>query len=239
MTYADDDMSREARVYRLINGWNRDFLKFVAEKKCPMDFYSFHSYRNIDKTVDEWKDVSAMLAANGLKVEKHLNEWNNVNMSAEYGRISQAAHYAGMLCALQNETDLDLACFYDAGIAVIGPKVNYKGLFTPYCRPNVGYWPFLCFGELYALGTAVPVKIDASYDGLKGVRAVAAKDGEGNAAILIANTGNSVRLTLKGLTGKMRAYAIDDSRGMYPIGFSADDLLLPAHGVIFLKTAKK
>ena len=182
--------------------------------------------------------MSEILAQNGLKVEKHLNEWNNVNMSAEYGRVSQAAHYAGMLIALQNETDLDLACFYDAGIAVIGPKVNYKGLFTPYCRPNVGYWPFQCFGELYALGTAVPVKLEQDFEGLKGVRALAAKDGKGNAALLIANTGNSVRLTLKGLPGKMRAYAIDDSRGMYPIGFKPDDLLLPAHGGVYRKKAK-
>ena len=238
MTYAADDMSREARAYRLINGWNRDFLKFVAEKKCPMDFYSFHSYRPIDKTIDGWKEVSEILAQNGLKVEKHLNEWNNVNMSAEYGRVSQAAHYAGMLIALQNETDLDLACFYDAGIAVIGPKVNYKGLFTPYCRPNVGYWPFQCFGELYALGTAVPVKLEQDFEGLKGVRALAAKDGKGDFALLIANTGNSVKLTLKGLPEKMRAYAIDDSRGMHPIGFKPDNLLLPAHGVVYLKKAK-
>jgi len=235
MTYADDDQGLEARTYRVINGWNRDFIRFVAEKKCPMDFYSFHSYRPIDKTVDEWREVRGILNANGLKVETHLNEWNNVNMTPEYGKASQAAHYAGMLIALQQETDLALACFYDAGVSVIGPQVNYKGLFTPYCQPNVGYWPFKLFGELYALGTAVPVTIEQDYEGLKGVRILAAKGADGKVGLLIANTGNSVRLTLKGLPPEMRAYAVTETRTVDGINFDADDILLPAHGVIYLK----
>lgn len=237
-TPAADDMSYNARAYRKINSWNRDFVRFVAEKKCPFDFYSFHSYRSVKDTMTGVREVEGILKENGLShVEMLLDEWNSVNMSQEYGEIAQSAHYAAMLIALQVETQVDIACFYDAGVNIIGPRVNYKGMFTPYCRPNIGYWPFKAFGFLYGLGAEVPVEFEGGKP--DGVYAVAAKDDKGNVGVLLANIGNSVRIKLEGLPEGVQAYTINDTRDMEAFGFENGELHLPAHNVIFLQKKSK
>ena len=159
-----------------------DFLSAVRDEKAPLDFFSFHCYDRPDfaekqiaycrKTLDDYGFTAT---------EMSLNEWlpcDGGGRMSDLGTPRQTAEIAAMLCLMQNGP-VDDAEIYDAKAR----GGAYAPLFAPETRqPRKAYYVFLAFNELRKLGRAV--KLPAAPEGLW---ACAASDGEGNAAMLVAN----------------------------------------------------
>ena len=85
---------------------------------------------------------------------------------------------ADTIVRLQN-SPVDLAAIYDARC---GPGM-YSPLFDPAAwAPRKAYYAFRAFGELYALGTEVPVSCSN-----KEIAALAALGSDGSAAMMVVN----------------------------------------------------
>lgn len=167
------------------------FLEWISseEHKAPMDFFSWHSYADIETTMIHADYCRRTLDSYGFAdVETQLNEWNP--SPRVFGLMQHAAYVGGMLCAFQN-APVDTACFYDARIGTS----EYGSLFNPITRqPYADYDAFVMFGRLLQLGEQVALDCDRA-----GVYAVAATDGE-KKGIMIVNTkgGCSIDLTALG-----------------------------------------
>ena len=120
------------------------------EHKAPLDFFSWHSYADIETTMIHADYCRRTLDRYGFAdVETQLNEWNP--SPRVFGLMQHAAYVGGMLCAFQN-APVDTACFYDARIGTS----EYGSLFNPITRqPYADYDAFVMFGRLLQLGEQV------------------------------------------------------------------------------------
>ncbi|MBR4889188.1 MAG: hypothetical protein IKU17_08595, partial [Clostridia bacterium] len=88
------------------------FLDYIQRHHCPLDFFSWHSYSEIEVNVLWAEYVRKRLDEAGYSHTEHtLNEWNCCPDLK--GTAKHAALTCGMMLALQNTT-LDSAMFYDA-----------------------------------------------------------------------------------------------------------------------------
>ncbi len=160
------------------------FLEYIKAHDCPLDFFSWHSYSDINANLI-WADYARKkLDEYGYTATEHtLNEWNcrpDLKGTTEHAALS-----AGMLIAL-HATTLDSAMFYDARFGV-GP---YAGLFDSMnAKPLPTYFSFVAFGELYHRGTQVYTS-----ELPEGAYAMAAMGEDG--CLMLVNT-NSEPLPLK------------------------------------------
>ena len=172
------------------------FLDHVKATGAPLDFFSWHSYDNVENTLKMAQYVTESLNQHGFAgLETQCNEWNNANALECRGTSYASAQAAAMMIAM-HDTQTDIMCYYDARI---GPS-NYGGLFNPMThRPVCTYYAFQAFGELYALGHRV-----AAAGGNDTLRVLAASDGteDGARAVLLVNTGHAetVETDLDGMT---------------------------------------
>ncbi len=164
-----------------------EFLCFVKENDCPLDFFSWHSYGEVKETEHYIAYCRQKLDEYGFTAtEMSCDEWNpHADLR---GTDKHAAMVCAMLLAFQNSS-LDTAMFYDACCAVS----MYSGMFDPATKkPYPAYYAFTAFNELYKRGTQVSLQCDTD-----GVYAVAARDDK-DGCILIANdTGADVPLTVQ------------------------------------------
>jgi hypothetical protein len=154
----------------------KDFMAYIKENNCPPDFFSFHCYGPWWKIEKQANHARRELDKAGLKnVPIHLTEW----LSAHgVGTARQAALVADTIVRLQN-SPVDLAAIYDARC---GPGM-YSPLFDPAAwAPRKAYYAFRAFGELYALGTEVPVSCSN-----KAIAALAAIGSDGDVALMVVN----------------------------------------------------
>ena len=199
-----------------------DFLKYVRGHNSPIDFFSWHSYYNVEKTVIMDEFLHRTLNDYGFKgLETHLNEWNNANGTAygpeAHGSSFASASVASMMLALQ-DAHTDMLCYYDAKLQASA----YGGLFAPLTgEPVCTYYSFVAFGRLYALGTQVECRIDCAQSGLY---AVAATDGRKNALMISNQTGEAQPLQIEGVDlSEARIYTIDQ-RHLLSMAFDADEI---------------
>ena len=166
-------------TYQYFIDFFEDFLIYVKRNECPLDFFSWHSYADVECTVAFAKYAREKLDEYGFnETETTCNEWN-----AEYktrGTMHHAAVCASMLCEMQSHMPLDSAMFYDAKI---GTSI-YGGLFNPMTRlPLPAYYSFLAFNELYKLGNETEIILEGAP---AGVSVLGATDGK-QTKIIIAN----------------------------------------------------
>ena len=152
------------------------FIDYVKENGCPFDFFSWHSYDNIENTLVYAHYARERLDEAGFTdTETICNEWN---CFAKYrGTARHAALVAGVMLGFQN-TPLDSAMFYDArfGISI------YGSLFNPLtAKPFPAYYAFTSYNELYKLKNQIEVTLDK-----KLLYAVGAKC-ENRVAVVISN----------------------------------------------------
>ena len=199
---ATEQEREKTPIYKYRMDFFNNFMKYLAEHKTPLDFFSWHSYREAHDTV-----IHARWLANALKeygyenTESHLTEWNVKHTTA--GTAMHAANTAAMILALQKEA-VDVLCLYDA---------KYGGAYGPLFNPIDHslwhtYYTLAAFGMLYKLGTEVESLSDTD-----GVYVVAATDGK-ETKIMIANvSGNSQPLEISGADlSDARWSIIDDNR---------------------------
>lgn len=195
------------------------FMQYIKDHNCPMDFFSWHAYDEPKYTALYANFVAEKLKEYGYgHAEQHLNEWNCG--PANRDKACHAAATAGFIISMQN-SPVDIGMFYDARC---GTSI-YGGLFNPMTlQPLKSYWVFPAFNELYRRGDQVLAESDTEdlY--------VAAAAGDPEGAILIANFRNetldleldlggkeitSCRLTddaynygLCNFTGKLNPYSV-------------------------------
>ena len=163
---------RSAHHMRCFN----EFLDYIRENDCPPDFFSFHCYGPWWKIEKQANHARRELDKAGLKnVPIHLTEW----LSAHgVGTVKQAALIADTIARLQDSV-VDLATIYDARCS----SGMYSPLFDPVkWAPRKAYYAFRAFGDLYALGTEVPVACSN-----KEIAALAAVGQGGDAAMMVVN----------------------------------------------------
>ncbi len=168
------------------------FLKYIKQNSCPLDFFSWHSYDNIENNKLYADYARKRLDEAGyIETETTCNEWNS-DVSTR-GTSHHAAVTCGMLLAFQN-TPLDSAMFYDArfGVSV------YGSMFHPLTgKPFPTYYAFKAFNELYKLEDQIEITLDEG-----AVYAVGAKKDD-SACILLANPSeNDIDLILN-MDGKV------------------------------------
>ena len=157
----------------------RAFLAAVRDRKCPMDFFSFHSYASVPMLSQQIAYAKKLLETYGLDhAELWLDEWLPRPRHDKLGTAEQSSEIAAALLSMQNSA-LCGACLYDARCGTGA----YSPLFNPLTyKPHRAYYAFTAFNELKRCGTAVAV----TTDGAKGLFAAAAKGARG-AAVMIAN----------------------------------------------------
>ena len=139
---------------------------------------------------------------------------------------SAAAQAAAMMIAM-HDTKTDIMCYYDARIGTS----CYGGLFHPMTyEPLCTYYAFKAYGELYALGRCAEVR-----GGSDELRALAASDGNGSKAVLIANTGSpeTVETNLPG----MKVYLLDQDRFLTETDLDSRSFRLEENQVALLKSS--
>ncbi|MHB9033509.1 MAG: GH39 family glycosyl hydrolase [Anaerolineae bacterium] len=209
------------------------FMDYITSPghKCPLDFFSWHSYSGIKETVQYAAYARKTLDAYGFThTESILNEWNPG--IAYRGKLRDAAHILAMMCALQ-ASSVDMLMYYDGQV-----DTTYGGMFNPLTnQPFAAYYVFKAFNELYQLKSAVQSSSD---DGE--VFVCAASNGSAS-DVLIVNSGASskqVEVQFTGGTPKIfDVYTIDETHNLELTGQAkpGDLLTLPGYVTFLLKAA--
>ncbi|MBP5542614.1 MAG: hypothetical protein ILM98_00950 [Kiritimatiellae bacterium] len=183
------------------------FLAYVKEHGCPMDFLSYHSYDGPDELGAQIGYVRKQLDAAGfVGVETCLNEWLPKPNHDKLGTALQAAEIAATLLVFQNGP-VDSAAIYDARCNT----GDYSPLFNPFTyEPHKAYYAFMAFNELRKRGTAVRVFCDGASSG---AFAAAARGEDGSVAAMLVNCGEeTVPFTLEVDEDSKRTTAREDSK---------------------------
>ena len=166
-----------------------EFCDFIKERKCPLDFFSFHGYITPDLVKPHVDYHRELLRKAGYgDAELHLNEWLtrewllDRNAKAYYWKNAElSSGIAAFVAAAQLTDGLDIANIYDARCALS----RYSPLFDPVAnKPGKAFYALKYFNALYRLGTAVKCEVVGA-QGRGGLWAVAAKGEKGEAAFVV------------------------------------------------------
>ncbi|MBQ8755459.1 MAG: hypothetical protein IJZ19_10545 [Lentisphaeria bacterium] len=219
--------------FKTLIPWFHAFLKMVKKENLPFDFFSWHRYlKNSKVMIVEAEYVRKELDSHGFReTESIYGEWNSSDgtpdmwdhMKSNIG----ASRIAEILIAMQKQTSIDKAMYYDAT-----PTRCYGGLyFFPSERVTPTYYSFKAFNSLYQRKNEVPVKI------IGRAAAVLAAADENSAAMMAANPGTrEVRLdcSITHAPGRARAWITDETRTFEKIRFEKD-MILPPHSVLLVE----
>ena len=194
------------------------FFRYIRERECPLDFFSWHCYINADSGTQHCHCVAdaallARAADHLLKkygyenAGRHLNEWNNAWELRFRGTAYAAANAAAMMLTMQ-DTDTDMLCYYDARIG----ESCFGGMFNPLnYQPLPLYYSFKAFGELYALGTQARSVSDNPQV------CVQAAVGGGERLVMLANLGEDAAVTLScGTDAPREILLVDEEHSLSP-----------------------
>ncbi len=203
------------------------FFSYIKEKKCPIDFFSWHSYATVEKTVEMSKFLDRVLKEFGYEgLEIHINEWNNSKGREKVGKSISSAATARMMCAMQ-DTSTYMMCYYDARINTFG---TYAGLFNPYTlKPVSTFYTLAAWGEMYALENQVVCDFDE-----KEIRVTAASKGEKKALLVVNDSEEEKEITLN-LGDEFSVYLIDEDHLMAKASLSPSGFTLLPYQVAFIK----
>lgn len=158
-----------------------EFVKFAAERKCPLDFFSFHCYDIVSSAVKQIAFIRKTLDDAGFKdTEMSLNEWEADKGSV--GSMKKATYITAMIIGMQNTGVINDAELYDGRCGIS----DYSPLFDPNTNtPRKAYYCLKAFNELYKRGKAVAVSGAPQGLWISAATGRARKDGSG--AVLLAN----------------------------------------------------
>ena len=226
----EPDERYETDTYRI--EFFHGFLEYIKEHNSPIDYFSWHSYANLEKTLVIDSYIYRKLCEYGHgELEQHLNEWNNAHVPALHGTSYASAANAAMMLAFAESGHVDMMHYYDARITAS----TYGGFFAPLTyEPVSTYYAFFAFGQLYALGNQVECNITERPSGLY---TLAASDGEKNAVMIVNFSEESCALTLNAGDG-MTVYIIDSENHLTPTDLDAKNFTLEANQIAFVANYK-
>lgn len=199
------DSRYEQDIYRIdfFNG----FLAYITEHKSPIDFFSWHSYANLKKTLNIAAYINRRLNDYGFtELETHCNEWNNAQERQWIGTSYASAMTAATFIAF-HATRTNLMCYYDMRLG----GSTYAGCFDHLdLSPLATYYVFPAFGELYHLGGHATLEATGDTEDLY---ALAATDGS-RKAMLISNVSDREKAITANLDDSFKVYLIDSEHKM-------------------------
>ena len=233
------------------------FINGIAQNQAPLDFLSFHCYSDTPRRMLAlWKRFRDCLDSLGYEqAETMLTEWNYMGswdptvQPTFYPAMKDhrgAAFYAAVLCALQKNTDLTLAHYFEADVVkefcgIFNVKEMRISITNPaILKPTKGFYAFKSFNLLYRMGT----EVEAVIDDIPEVYATAASGECGN-GVLVANNSDftvALKLSLKNahsdlvlrLTDNCRTHEIIKS--VSPEDAEAFQQILPPHSFLYVGT---
>ena len=177
------------------------FMKFASENKLPLDFFSWHSYSDVEKNKEYEKFVRAELSKYGFeKTESILNEWNpGID---KRGTLADAANIAEMMLEMQGTT-VDMLMYYDGQV-----HGDFQGMFNPITHGTFkAYFTFKAFNELYKRRNQVKIT-----DKLDSISCVAATDGNGEAVMLTSKQSGVTKIIFDASSDKtFQIYRLNES----------------------------
>lgn len=202
------------------------FLERATKNSVPVDFFTWHSYMNLEQTAMSADFFRKELDRYGLfNTETHLNEWNPAFAVEDRGTAYAATQYAAMILQMQDKP-VDVLCFYDAGLSA----GNYASLFNPITwKPFVTYYGFYAFGEMYhELKNQVKCEVEGS-----NIYALAASDGERKAFMIANPTKESIEIetNLEGFD----VYVIDTDKYLVKEDISSDKFTIGPNQILYIK----
>ena len=210
--------------YELFLKFFDEFLDYIKKNNAPLDFFSWHSYSDVDRTIEMERYIERALVQKGFNAKIHLNEWNNAHSPEGRGTAYAAAHAAAMIIAMHG-TKADMLCYYDARIGTS----TYGGMFNPITyEPFCLYYGFKAFGELYAMKNQVECELEG-----ENVYAIAATDGKSH-GVLIANIDKAQSITTN-LNG-FEVYLVDETHNLQKVELDPTCFTIEENQVVYLKT---
>ena len=235
------EVTRENYKFQTFVKWFTEFLAFVKENSCPLDFYTWHIYTGDEKELlAHAVYVRETLDKYGFaETESHLNEWNIAAEGSgfrEKHTLEGASFNAAVLCMLQNTNYVDMAMYY---------CFSYLGRYNGFLDQNdtsvcPTWYPYVAFGNLYRLGNATEISYEDTC-----VYATAAKNDK-EYGILVANYNGDEEETLlhiKGIEGTKTAHVlfIDERHNLeeefsFTVGTESNvKIRLPKQTVAYIK----
>lgn len=203
----------------------KGFLERIKRDNLKFDFFSHHSYMDVEKTKQIEACAEKMLSDYGFDdVEIHINEWNTDRTADTRGTTKASADVTAMMIAMQ-AMKTSVMCYYDArhGLSV------YGGLFEPLSgKPTCTCYAFGAFGKLYALKN----QVETTGAG-EGVYTMAATDGK-TRAVLLTNIGEKTVVTTD-LGDGYDAYLIDEKHFMTPKKLNVKRFTLAKYETLYLE----
>lgn len=165
------------------------FLDYITTHNSPIDFFSWHTYGDVDVVLAESEFVKKTLEKYGLgHIENHLNEWNlSHDRKINCANSRASAHTMAIMLAMQHKPT-EMLMYYDAKYVAVGAYGGFYDVST--YEPSCVYYSFKAFGELYALENEV--ECTCSQDG---IYTLAAKDGD-KKCMVISNIGKDCKIKL-------------------------------------------
>jgi hypothetical protein len=214
------------------------FLVFCRDRKVPLDFVSWHSYRNSpSEVIHDAAAIRAMLDRSGFKdIRQRITEWNRLPEGAaketeqqklDTMRGPKAAAFAASTLMLLQDHPIDMANFYTA-------DTNPWGMFDSFGVPGKVYYAFLAFNQL----TKAPNRLECVIqDSPQQAIVVCAglSDDRKNGSILMSNFGAipcHVSISLRNLPPQLiqsETFAVDAKHEFTPI---AKTSVAPAQGAL-------
>ena len=179
-----------------------NFMNYIKGKDypVPLDFFTWHSYSNVEQNIIYAKYVRKTLDANGFtKTESNCNEWNPG--TSDRCTVRDAVNVASNMLMWQN-APIDMAMYYNARITS-----SYGGMYDPLTwEPAKCFYSFKAFNKLYTLKNQTLAQSDDN-----SLLVVGASDGQ-EVAVMLSNYGEEdTKIEIEGLDGlkEIKYYVID------------------------------
>ena len=203
------------------------FMDYIQQHASPMDFFSWHSYDNVENTAMISEYINRRFAECGYTdMEFHLNEWNVAHTNALHGTSFASASCAAMMCKMQ-ESATYMLCYYDTRLIASA----YGGFFAPLTyEPVSTYYAFAAFGKLYELENQVSCQADGETDGFYAL--AAAKDEK--KAVYLVNFSEQRRKVKLNMNDHAQVYLIDATHKLEKIEAAASNIEMDANQVMLI-----
>ena len=198
------------------------FLKYISDPatSAPLDFFSWHSYADENSCVRFAEFAKETLDRFGYAdAENIFDEWN----VGPYlrGTLQDASNIASMIITM-DDSPVDKMMYYDAQYIH-----SYSGMFSSDTHePLKAYYAFKAFGQLYADGDKVSVKVDA--DDPSGLKVISS----GSHAMIVNRLNEPVYISID-VSGKQadKLLILDDRHDLDEINWDRSHFPLSPFGI--------
>ncbi len=207
--------------------WADDFLREMKARNVPIDFFSWHNYRNDPMQImAKAERLQKIMENNGYEdAENHLTEWNYiinwtdkvVDSFKDIHGIRGAAFTLSTICAAQN-SPIDMLMYYDTRPS------RFNGIFDFYSYlPLKGYYALSWYGKLYDMEAEIKAQ-----NSIEHIYSLCGVDKNGKATTILTyypiddSLGNKAVKVDLGRQGRYEVFLLDENHTNESMGVTED-----------------